>query len=141
MKHLTLSRVSMAWTETLGVLTREDGTRVCLILERPWKNNKPNVSCIPAGEYVCKRVDSPSYGDTFEVTDVEGRTVILFHWGNWPSKSKGCLLTGAKFGVITQAKFGRDSGTQAVIDSKLAFGWFLAETADVDEFKLTIRED
>ena len=63
-------------------------------LENPWLDNAPNISCIPVGSYVCKRVISPKYGETFEITGVDGRTHILFHEGNYPSNTMGCVLLG-----------------------------------------------
>lgn len=69
-------------------------------LEPPWLNNEPNISCIPSGVYLIKRVNSPKFGDVFEVTNVEDRENILFHWGNKLPNTKGCILTAEKFGIL-----------------------------------------
>lgn len=100
------------------------------ILERPWKGNAPRESCIPEGTYTCKRVKSPTYGNTFEVTDVQGRTHILFHWGNWVSNSLGCLLTGEEWDI--------DGQGLKVNLSKAAHKRFMAGLETVEEFQLTI---
>ena len=113
-----------------GVL-KIDGKSVCLILERPWENNEPNISCIPDNIYVCKRVDSPKYGDTFEVQGVPSRTNILFHWGNTIENSLGCLLTGSSMGEL--------DGERAVLNSKDAFHKFMSVLDGVDYFPFLIR--
>jgi hypothetical protein len=100
-------------------------------LENPWLDNAQTVSCIPAGEYVCRRVISPRYGETFEITLVPGRTHILFHWGNYPSNTEGCVLLGTS----------RAADVPAVWSSKAAHAEFMQATRDVDEFVLSIHEE
>lgn len=76
----------------------------CTSLERPYIDadgdgvSDRNVSSIPAGEYTCRRVNSPKFGNTFEVTGVSGRSHILFHKGNTVSDSRGCILLGSSPG-------------------------------------------
>ncbi len=70
--------------------------------ELPWKNNQIGISCIPFGEYECSIVNSPKYGEVYQVHDVPGRTHILIHNGNWAgdeekgfrSDSDGCIILG-----------------------------------------------
>lgn len=97
-------------------------------LENPWLANQPNISCIPAGDYVCRRVISPKYGETFEVTDVDGRTHILFHWGNYPSNTQGCILVGTSHAPEVPA----------VWNSRAAHAEFMDKFNGVDEFELTV---
>ena len=116
-----------------GVLHIFDGDNVVLklyTLENPWLDNQRNISCIPAGEYLCRRVISPTYGETFEIMDVEGRTHILFHWGNWVKNTDGCVLLGQ-----------RDDEVPAVWNSKAAHTEFMEEFEGVDEFRLSIIEE
>lgn len=63
-------------------------------LERPWAGNRANVSCIPKGDYLCKRIVSPKFGETFEITGVPGRTHILYHALNKIHESQGCVGVG-----------------------------------------------
>ena len=67
-------------------------------LELPWKNNQKSVSCIPEGRYKCRvRLARESATRDYVhllVQDVEGRSYILFHYGNFPTDTKGCILTG-----------------------------------------------
>ena len=67
-------------------------------LELPWKDNARSVSCIPKGVYDCRTRTAKESGSRdylhLLVKDVPNRTYILFHYGNSPSDSRGCILTG-----------------------------------------------
>ncbi len=84
---------------TFGAL-KIDGQVTCVTLEPEDRNNAQGVSCIPEGDYIAKRVNSPKYGDTFEISDVPNRTHILFHAGNVENHTKGCVLLGRNFGAL-----------------------------------------
>jgi hypothetical protein len=83
----------------VGVLILEDTKKIiCLTLERGWHNNATNVSCIPAGKYICKKVMKENTGVsiaksefTYQVTDVPNRTKIMMHIGNTIEDLKGCI--------------------------------------------------
>jgi len=74
---------------TRGVLTCERYEYACL--ERPWVANRANVSCIPAGTYILKRWESPTFGECLKVMNVPGRTHILIHPANQVDELQGCL--------------------------------------------------
>ena len=95
---------------TLGVL--EGDAFTCVTMEPPWANNKPNVSCIPPGEYECVWHKSPRYGWVYAVLGVEGRSHILIHPGNIVTHTKGCILPGKKVGDL--------GGLPAVLNSRAA---------------------
>ena len=117
---------------TFGVLKwMEQPAPFALSVEDPWRNNEKFVSCIPVGSYKCVRVQSPKFGNTFEVCGVEGRDLILFHWGNTHVNTQGCILVGERFEPL--------NGIPAVLGSKLGFAEFLEYLEMVDEFDLTIR--
>lgn len=97
-------------------------------LENPWLNNEPYISCIPNGNYCCKRVDSPRFGNTFEITGVDGRSHILFHWGNYEKDTLGCILLG-----MTQVP-----DLNMISKSRMGFGKFIKYTQDINEFMLHI---
>jgi len=89
--YCTVSRLSLPSGKTLRTM------------ERPWLNNRANVSCIPAGLYKCehiKRSASGKYRDTWHVTGVPDRSGILIHTGNLASHSRGCILLGVVAGRI-----------------------------------------
>lgn len=131
MKELTLKRVHDSIWGCFGLLMDAD-VFLCATLERPWEDNKPNVSRIPAGVYTCKRGVWPTFGLTFEITGVDGRFAILFHKGNFASDSMGCVILGSGFGMM--------NGQLALKDSGEAFSWFIKHLKDETEFKLTIKD-
>jgi hypothetical protein len=114
---------------TLGYLIVE-GVRFATI-ERPWLNNRSNISCIPKGSYLTHylaKSGSGKYKDTFHVTNVPGRSGILIHNGNLVDHTKGCILLGMKHGVL--------GGEQAVVQSKQAMREF---NRVVDKRSFTLR--
>ena len=137
MKTMIIRRIVTGSQGTFGAMVFEN-IPFALTLEREWDDNRPSVngvpgSCIPAGEYICKRVNSPRFGDTFEVTNVENRSHILFHKGNLEDDSHGCILVGEEFGVI-----GSDGGIKS---SKAGYNEFKAILKHDDTFRLVIVDD
>ncbi len=117
---------------TFGVLFHEGQIPFALTLERPWRNNEHGISCIPAGNYICKRVNSPKFGNTFQVMNVPGRDEILIHKGNIQEDSHGCILIGEQFGSLQEEP--------AVLAAKEGFAEFLRLTSAIDEFNLEIKD-
>lgn len=109
-------------------------------LELPWRGNRSNISCIPAGTYICRLVQSPRFGFVFQVLDVEGRTHILNHSGNLAgdiakglkTHVKGCILHGTRRGVL--------QGQRAVLLSRPVVRKLRKALGDAD-FTLTITEE
>ena len=95
---------------TIGKLYLDDEL-LCNTVERPWLDNKRNLSCIPPGEYKLKPVVSPKFGETFEVCDVENRSHILIHKGNFVHDSLGCIMPCSDIGVLGVEIAGISSGT------------------------------
>lgn len=94
---------------TFGKLTLQ-GKEVCCTVERPWMDNLPFKSCIPAGIYDIHPVNSPKFGETYQVIDVEGRTHILIHKANKPSELHGCIAPVSSFGLLDGEWCGFGSG-------------------------------
>ncbi len=126
---MILKRVASNSDGTFGVLI-DMGVAFALTIENPWLNNKRNVSCIPDGIYECKRVESPRFGNTFEIKDVPGRTHILFHTGNTEDDTEGCIIVGEQFEYL--------GDKAAVLSSRKGFGEFRRRTADVGSFTLNL---
>lgn len=103
-----------------------------LTLERPWLENRPNVSCIPSGTYKAVRHNSPKFGETFWVQDVPGRSEILFHKGNIDDDSHGCILVGEQFNSV--------EGKNGITSSKEGFAEFMAKLEGQDEFTIEIKD-
>ena len=111
-----------------GVL-KDDEVPFCVTVEN-------NDYVFPDGDYLCKRVNSPKYGNTFEITGVSGRTHILIHWGNWEDNSLGCVIVGEFYDPLNT----KDNITKNGIgSSKKAFNEFIDRTKDINEFVLKIR--
>lgn len=79
---------------TLGELTLDNSNFKCFTLELPWKLNESNVSCIPEDGYDSIKHRSTRNGDCIWIKDVEDRTHIQIHSGNWAHQIKGCILVG-----------------------------------------------
>lgn len=118
-----------------GVLLLE-GEPLCVTLELPWRDNLPNISCIPTGEYFLEeRIDVLLHNGsevhrTYEVLAVEGREGILFHCGNTAKDTKGCILVGSSF----------DTMEIGVVESRKAFGELLVRLNSQGRHKLKIVE-
>jgi hypothetical protein len=97
MINLLLIRDTFTEESTIGELFI-NGERICDTLERPYFNNLKNISCIPEGNYKV-RLRLPRESATRDyvhllVQDVPDRDWILFHRGNYPYQSQGCILVG-----------------------------------------------
>lgn len=107
-------------------------------VERPWKNNESNVSCIPEGDYTLRMRDSGvvsrstggAYSRGWEVTSVKGRSFIMIHPGNTVDDLQGCIAPGKGLGAV--------SGKWAVVSSRQAFDELMKLLAGQTEWKLTI---
>ena len=117
----------------IGVLSmtdRDGKTRgLAHTLERPWRGNQPNESCIPGGDYTCVRRVSQRFGSTFEVRDVPGRTDILFHRGNFVADTHGCILVGAW-----------EPGADIITNSKVQMARFRKALEGVSEFRFLVNQ-
>jgi hypothetical protein len=124
-KRLLLVRLEELDDRILGALFLFDGCReiakyVCL--ELPWKNNQQRKSCIPIGRYQVEPRFNQHYGPHLWVKNVPGREWILFHGGNTPEDTLGCILLGFRLADIdsdgkmdvTSSKAAMDQITQFV---------------------------
>ena len=130
MKMLTLKRVATGVQGTFGVLLDGDEP-FCLTCEDPWSGNQANVSCIPDGVYLCGRVLSPKFGETFEVLRVTDRTHILYHRGNTAEDTHGCILLGEQYE--------RMAGAWGISRSGEAFKEFMARLTGQTTFQVLIK--
>ena len=131
--EVKLIRLSPKDSPQKGVLCFNDEP-LLVTLELPWNENAHNISCIPCGEYNCmKTVNRVTNGGskipvTYAVSDVEGRSGILFHVGNSAAKdSSGCVLVGEHFGEDYQIR-----------QSTTGFQRFLQYLQGADFFPLSI---
>lgn len=129
--QMDLIRVGQSEAGTFGVL-RIGQIPFALTLEQPWRDNQTNISCIPPTEYICRRIHSNKFGETFEVQGVERRSHILFHKGNTMADTQGCILVGEEFSTNQAAPI--------LAASAKGYGEFMAKLTGLDEFTLRILE-
>ena len=116
-------------TETLGILYCGDNR--FFTLELPWKDNAPNISCIPPGIYKWKKRFSPGKQyEVIELIDVPGRSFIQIHLGNYTRQIKGCILPGMGLKDIDK------DGVFDVTNSEKAFNQIMVMTADYGEIEI-----
>ena len=109
------------------------------VIELPWRDNRSNLSCIPAGKYRCELVRSPRFGVVYHVKNVPGRSHVLIHSGNyagdslkgWKTHSHGCILPARKRGRLGKQK--------AVLCSKSALSAFMS-SMNRQPFNLIIED-
>lgn len=137
--HMILQRAFKDDTVTIGML-KVDGVDHSPIytLENPWKDNKPWVSSIPAGDYAVSRRLSRKFGNCFEVFAVDGRSDILIHAGNTERDTSGCILVGMKAGKLFNQK--EEKHLPAVLASRDAMTYLHELLKHNDNFTLTIKD-
>ena len=90
-----LQRFAYLDSGTLGKLSVGDWS--CFTIERPWKDNRPNVSFIPEGTYACQPFSGSRFQDVIQLMDVPDRSYILIHVANFPHDIEGCIGVGDRF--------------------------------------------
>jgi hypothetical protein len=144
MKTVVIYRFTTSDQGTFGVVML--GERFMgYSLELPWRDNAPNVSCIPAGEYEVERRYSPAFKrTTYHLLNVQGRSYILIHPANfagdvekgWQSHLQGCITLGIEMGSAPN-KFGN---RQKCVFQSLRAVTKLENALDRELFKLIIKD-
>ena len=134
---ILIRRVSFHPNGMMGVLI-DANTLIpqCLTLEDPWNENQTGISCIPAGDYTCELVKTPTFGVVYQILAVPGRQAILIHWGNTHLNTRGCVLLGKEFGVLDV----NGISFPAVLESKTAFTAFMTKLHGSPQFKLRVED-
>ena len=84
-------------------------------VELPWKDNAPNVSCIPEGLYKLRWDTTGRIREVPELVAVPNRTHINIHVANEPEELHGCIAPGDSFSIqdsyprVHQSRFAMDS--------------------------------
>ncbi len=124
---MVLLRYRQTKDYTLGWLVVKG--EVFYTIERPWLNNKQNVSCIPTGDYKFKflaKSGSGKYRNVYHVTGVTGRSGVLIHNGNLVSHSRGCIIIGSRLGTL--------GGKTAVLGSRSALRRLVKQVGKTDGY-------
>lgn len=95
MKKIQVSRKIYTDLSTIGDIFF-DGNFICSSLEDTIRNVKlAKQTAIPAGEYKIEIRHSPKFNRMMPfLLDVPFFEGIMFHWGNDPKDTDGCILTG-----------------------------------------------
>lgn len=102
-----------------------NGQPFCFTLELPWRENRPQLSCIPPSRYGVSIVRSPHFGRVYHVENVPGRANVLMHSGNYAGDVTkgfkthvlGCILLAFRHCVM--------DGQPAVYNSRPAVSKFI----------------
>jgi len=99
MRRVLLERLQSDDYGTFGRIIADSLT--LFTCELPWRDNAPNISCIPVGLYRALWVWSNRFRCmTYLLYSVPGRTGIRLHPANMPSQLNGCIALGEKLGTI-----------------------------------------
>lgn len=109
----------------VGVLTFVDldnGERFLQLytVERTWRRNEENNSCIPAGKYQVSEWDSPKFGKCFKIHNVLDRKYVLIHVANYAYQLQGCIAPG-----LSRADVDGDGDVDDVASSRAALNLML----------------
>ncbi len=118
MKHLELVRFAHLPEGVLGELNFPSGLKLFTI-ERPWLENKPFVSCIPAGVYQLEWDTTGRIKNVPRLVATQPRTQINIHVANWARELHGCIAPGLDWGI--------NEGVPSVTNSRHAMDLFLEQ--------------
>jgi hypothetical protein len=84
------------------------GGSVVRTVELPWRDNRPQRSCIPVGSYRCAIVKSPKFGRVYGVQSVPNRSNVLIHSANfggdvdkgYTTQLHGCIAPVMRVGAM-----------------------------------------
>lgn len=103
-------------------------------LERAWKDNENNESCIPEGEYDLVLEYSPRFKkNLWEIYGVPNRAECKFHAANYWYELNGCIALG-----INRIDINKD-GVNDVTSSKATMAVFHKEMEPYTKAKLIVK--
>lgn len=144
---LTLTRLISDTTHTEGSLLVAGETFATM--ELPWRDDLPDVSCVPAGEYELYPYLSPEKGLVYRLHNPAlkvigigavppgNRSAVEIHNGNFPRQSLGCILIGRRPGILLDPK--TDTQEPAILESDAALSDLRRLLTAVGSHSLLIR--
>tara|TARA_R110000851_G_C12689820_1_gene524813 strand:+ start:42 stop:473 length:432 start_codon:yes stop_codon:yes gene_type:complete len=98
---IKLHRYSQDKNQSMSVITVLNNLNKPLFssigIERGWRNNEKNVSCIPKGTYnVVLEYSNRFKQDLWEIKGVRNRSETKFHAANFWNQLNGCIALGVK---------------------------------------------
>ena len=139
----TLTRNEYTNQGTFGVLNIND--KSFFSLELPWRENKPNISCIPIGQYKASLRYSPHFKkNLYWLQKVKSRTFILIHGATFAGDEtfgyqthlQGCMSIGKSIGTALNKHKQRQ---RCIFGSQQALSEFMDELGG-EELILTIKD-
>lgn len=142
--NIILERYCYDDSWTLGKLII--GEKSFYTVERPWKDNRSSISCVPDGNYLLEPFLRPSgekafrlinplldvYANEIDIPEgTHGRYLILMHAANMPTQVEGCIAVGLSDGWM--------EGGAAVLSSKSAMSR-VRDLLGEDDHALTISQ-
>lgn len=124
---------------TFGVLQVDGLSGTWFTGELPWRDNRPDVSRIPAGSYLCKLQFSPHFQRMlYHVLGVPDRGDVEIHNGNYcgdvtlgfKSDVEGCTILGNGIGELQPD--GYPHSQAALLNSDVTLADFLKATGGQD---------
>ncbi|MGH9351264.1 MAG: DUF5675 family protein, partial [Terriglobia bacterium] len=121
-------------------------------IELPWRDNHPDLSCIPPGEYELRRYISPKHGKTFCFHNpvlgvwalpamipagiVGARSLSEIHAANWADELLGCVGLGLSGQPMLNPRDGTvDPAVEESVDAVEQFldliGWVDGHTVNI----------
>lgn len=132
MLNVDLLRIENTETETVGLVIIAKRIQ-CYSLELPWKDNLPDISCIPCGKYKAFKKNSKFY-----IYDVPNRSGIIFgHAGNRVRDSKGCILLGEN---VIWMDMDSEKRLRVLVRSLPACAAFTHRLNDINELLINIKQ-
>lgn len=106
----------------------------CYTLELPWRDNQPNISCIPVGIYHAFVDKNVTIGGKYVIRlkDVPNRKGILIHVFNYIEETAGCIGVGDDITSYEDKKM--------ITNSRLTMQKLLNEIKDDEDFWVDITE-
>ena len=92
-------------TSGICIVSDENGSPLftALSLERGWRNNEQNISCVPTGKYKIVYESSNRFKrHLWELKDVPNRSECKFHSANYWYQLNGCISLGLTFKDINK---------------------------------------
>jgi len=136
MKTFTLVRVLKTYKGTFGVLIGPNENPICNTIERDWRENRVNVSCIPEGFYKAhlsvRHAGKENAYPVYMLENVIGRTLIQVHRANEPNELMGCIAPVTRWAEFSGNPGGASSGT--------AFQIFMTATGGADRIGFWIKD-
>lgn len=108
--------------QTLGKCTVYDNNDKpvfsALSLERGWRDNQKNISCVPLGTYDCVLEYSPRFNkDLWELKNVPNRSECKFHSANYWYQLNGCIALGRTIKDINNDGYNDVTSSKATMNA------------------------